>query len=60
VNETIKVLLENFLIDHRRTTTYQPQENKEIKAFNKTLHKGLTNICGLNKDIWDDNIPAVL
>jgi hypothetical protein len=60
VNETIKVLLEIFLIDHRKMTSYHPQENGAVESFNKTLHKGLTKICGINKDDWDDKIPAIL
>jgi hypothetical protein len=60
VNETIKVLLEIFLIDHIKMTTYHPKENGAFKSFNKTLHKGLTNICSINKDDWDDKIPAIL
>jgi hypothetical protein len=49
LNETIKILQENFLIDHRRMTSYHPQANKAIEYFNKTLHKGLINICDINK-----------
>jgi hypothetical protein len=60
VNETIKVLLEKFLIDHRKTTTYHPQANEAVKSFNKTLHNGLTKICGINKDDRDDKIPTIL
>jgi hypothetical protein len=60
VNETIKVLLEKFLIDHRKMTAYHPQANGAVKSFNKTLHKGLTKICGINKYDWDDKIPAIL
>jgi hypothetical protein len=50
VNGIINILLKNFMIDHRKTTTYHPQDNGAIKSFNKTLHNGLTKICGLNKD----------
>jgi transposase InsO family protein len=60
VNETIQVLLNKFLIDHKRTIAYHPQENGVVESFNKTLHKGLTKICGIDKNDWDDKIPAVL
>jgi transposase InsO family protein len=60
VNETIKFILDFFLIDHIKTTTYHPQENGAVESFNKTLHKGLTNICGINNYVWDDKIHAVL
>jgi transposase InsO family protein len=60
VNETIKFLLENFLIDHRKTTFYHPQANKAVESFNKILHKVITNICGINKDDWDDNIHTIV
>ena len=60
VNDTIQVLLKKFIIDHRRKMTYHPQENGVVESFNKTLHKGLTKICGIDKNDWDDKIPAVL
>jgi hypothetical protein len=60
VNELIKILLNKFLIDHRITMTQHPQENGVVDAFNKTLHKGLTKIYGINKNDWDDKIRAVL
>jgi hypothetical protein len=60
INETIQFLLKNFLIDHRRTTTYHPQVNGVFELFNKTLQKGLTKICGINKYDWDDKVPTFL
>jgi transposase InsO family protein len=42
VNGTIQILLKKFMIDHRKTLAYHPQDNGAIKSFNKTLHKGLT------------------
>ena len=39
INKTIKTLTDQFHIDHRRCTTYHPQSNGAIKAFNKTLTK---------------------
>jgi hypothetical protein len=60
INSTIEVLLKKFMIDHKKTTAYHPQANRAIKYFNKTLHKGLTKVCGLDRDDWDDKIPAIL
>ena len=31
-----------------------------MESFNKTLTKGLTKICNIDKDDWDEKIPAVL
>ena len=50
VNRTIQVLLKKFLIDHRRKKAYHPQANGAVEVFNKTLHKGLTKICGIDKN----------
>ena len=60
LNKAIKVLTYQFKIDHRCSTTYHPQSNGEIEAFNKTLTRGLTKICNTDKDDWDEKIPAVL
>ena len=60
INRTIKTLTDQFQIDHPRTTTYHPQSNGAIEAFNKTLTKGLTKICNADKDDWDEKIPTVL
>ena len=60
INRTIKTLTDQFQIDHRRSTTYHPQSNGAIEAFNKTLTRGLTKICNADKDDWDEKIPAVL
>ena len=59
-NKTIKALTDQFKIDHRRSTTYHPQSNGAIEAFNKTLRNRLTKICNTNKDNWDEKIPTVL
>ena len=50
INKTIKALTDQFKIDHRHSTTYHPQSNGEIEAFNKTLTKGLKKTCNTNKD----------
>ena len=60
INRTIKTLTDQFQIDHRRSTTYHPQSNGAIEAFNKTFKKGLTQICNADKDEWDEKMPAVL
>ena len=60
INKIIKTLTDQFQIDHRWSTAYHPQSNGAIEAFNKTLTRGLTKICNVDKDDWDEKIPAVL
>lgn len=48
------------MIDHHKILTYHPQANGAIESFNKTLTKGLTKICNLDKNDWDDKIPSIL
>ena len=60
INKTIATLIEQFKIDFRRSTTYHPQSNGEIEAFNITLTRGLTKICNTDKDDWDEKISVVL
>ena len=45
---------------HHKTTAYHPQANGAIESFNKTLVKGLTKICNIDKDDWDEKIPTIL
>ena len=60
INQTIETLLREFIIDHHKTSAYHPQDNGVVKSFNKTLTKGLTKICNMDKDDWDDKVPTVL
>jgi transposase InsO family protein len=60
INGTIEVLLKNFMIGHRKTISYHPQAKGAIESFRKTLHKGLTKICGLDREGWDEKFPVVL
>ena len=59
INQTIQILLKEFLIDHHKSSAYHPQANEAIESFNKTLTKGLTKICNIDKDDQDEKIPTV-
>lgn len=48
------------MIDHHKTSSYHLEANGAVESFNKTLTKGLTEICNVEKDDWDDKIPAIL
>ena len=60
IKETIETLLKEFLIGHHKTSAYHPQANGAMESFNKTLTKGLTKICNMDKDDWDDKVPVIL
>ena len=60
VNKVIEEMTEEFWIQHRKITPYNPQENVVVEAFKKILEHALTNICNVKHDDWDHKIPAVL
>ena len=60
INKTIEFLLKYFPIDHHMRSSCHPQSNDAIKYFKKKITKGLTKICNLDKDDWDDEIIAIL
>jgi hypothetical protein len=36
------------------------QANKTVEAFNKILERGLTKVCCVNREDWNDRVPIVL
>ena len=60
VNHSIEKLIEEFDIQHRKTTPYHPEENDVVEAFNKILENALTTICTIKRNDWDHKILAVL
>lgn len=53
------MLMKQYMINHHKSSTYHPRANGAIESFIKTLTKGLTKICNIDKNEWDDKILAI-
>jgi hypothetical protein len=61
INNTIKVMTEEFEFYHQNSTPYHPREKiVTTEAFSKILENSLTNICYVNIDYWNLKIPKIL
>jgi transposase InsO family protein len=50
INNTIEALTKEFVVHHKKSTPYHPQENEEVEAFNKILETMMMKICSVNRD----------
>ena len=60
INDTIKVLTQEFIILHQKSTTYYPQVNGQADSTNKVIKIALTKMVNANRTEWDTKLHATL
>ena len=45
INRIVSTLIEEIHIHHKKSTSYHPQVNGTVEAFNKVLEHVLTKVC---------------
>jgi hypothetical protein len=60
INDTIKVLTQEFMILHRKSTTYYTQANGQAESTNKVIKIALTKMVNANRTDWDTKLHAAL
>jgi hypothetical protein len=53
INDTIE-----FMILHRKSTTYYPQANDQAESTNKIIKIALTKMVNANRMDWDNKLHA--
>ena len=52
INKVVEVLLNEFMVTHKRSAPYHPQANGQAKSTNKLLCAALTKVVEGNRGIW--------
>ena len=60
MNDTIRILTKEFMILHRRSTTYYPQANGQAESTNKVFKTVLTKMVNANHTDWDTKLHTAL
>lgn len=60
MNDTIMVLTKIFMILHKRSTTYYPQENGQAESTSKVFKIMITKMVNANRTYWDTKLHTAL
>ena len=59
-SRTVKDLVENYNIKHRKSTPYHPQANGQVESTNKVIEGILTKTVHLHRRYWAERLPEAL
>ncbi|KAG5557800.1 hypothetical protein RHGRI_007890 [Rhododendron griersonianum] len=58
INYHVEGLLDEYMVDHRTSSTYYPQGNGQAEATNKTLIRILSKLLDECGGTWADHLPV--
>jgi hypothetical protein len=60
INDTIKHMIEHFLLKHVSSTTYYPHGNGQVKFINKVIGRLLTKLVNEKRTNLDEHLSIVV
>ena len=60
INKVIHYLLDEFMVIHKKSAPYHPQENGQAESTNKILCTMLTKIVGTSRTDWEMKLHSAL
>ena len=60
ISNMVQGVMEKYKIQHRKSTSYHPQENGQVESTNKVIESTLTKTVNMHQKDWAERLPEAL